>query len=103
MKKLIAKRRLKHGCDQCKELILKGHVYYRKRTVFVEDSKVYGYTITYCSRCKYRNEQRKIRFEKFKEKCHHPKEFIHEVWCYIPGEAVKQPDYCQCMLCGKVL
>lgn len=103
MKRLIAKRRLKHGCDQCKEPILKGQIYYRKRTVFAEDNKVYGHTFTYCPRCKYRNEQRKIRFGKFKAKCHHPDKFIDEVWCYIPGEAVKQPDYCQCILCGRVL
>lgn len=103
MKKLIAKRRLKHGCDQCKEPILKGHVYYRKRTIFTEDGKVYGYTTTYCPRCKYRNEQRKVRFEKFKGKCHHPKEFINEVWTYIPGEAVKQPSHCECMLCESYL
>lgn len=108
MKRLIAKRRLKHGCDQCKEPILKGHVYYRKRTVYhdcdtFDDCRIFAVTTTYCPRCKYRNEQREIRFKKFKEKCTHPEEFINEVWTYIPGEAVKEPSHCECMLCGSML
>ncbi|MSU03548.1 hypothetical protein [Tissierella pigra] len=103
MKKLIAKRRLKHGCDQCKEPILKGQVYYRKRTVIVEEGKMFGYTVIYCSKCKYKHKQWKPRYEKFKEKCNHPEKFINEVWTYIPGEAVKEPSHCECMLCGKIL
>lgn len=103
MKKLIARRRLKHGCDQCKEPILKDQVYYRKRTVFTDEGKVYAYTTTYCPKCRYENEQREIRFKKFKEKCTHPEKFINEIWAYIPGEAVKEPSHCECMLCGKVL
>lgn len=104
MKRLIAKRRLKNRCDQCNQIISKGHVYYRKREVFSDDIMgVYGYTITYCPKCKYKNEQRKLRYEKFKEKCIHPEEFINEVWGYIPGEAVKEPWYCECRLCGQIL
>lgn len=108
MKRLIAKRRLKNGCDQCRKPILKGYIYYRKRTVFHDydtenDCGMFAITTTYCPKCKYRNEQRKLRYEKFKEKCNHPKEFINEVWTYIPGEAVKQPDYCECGLCGRKL
>lgn len=105
MKLLVAKRRLKHGCDQCRKPILKGHVYHRKRKVFVDDifGGVYGYSINYCPKCKYRNEQREIRFEKFKKVCTHPEKFIKEVWTYIPGEAVKEPSHCECMLCGSLL
>lgn len=103
MKLLVAKRRLKHGCDQCGKPILKGQVYYRRRDVFTDDIGVYGYTTNYCPRCKYRNEQREIRFKRFKEKCTHPEEFINEVWTYIPGEAVKEPSHCECMLCGNYL
>lgn len=100
MKRLIAKRRLKTGCVQCKKIISKGQVYFKKRTVFTDDGKVFGFETTYCPKCKYRNEQREMRFKKFKAKCNHPKDSINEVWTYIPGEAIKQPDYCECMLCG---
>lgn len=103
MKRLIAKRRLKYGCDQCRKPILKGRVYYRKRTVCKEDWGIWSYSVTYCPRCKYKNEQREIRFKKFKEKCNHPEEFVNEVWTYIPGEAVKEPSHCECMLCGSYL
>lgn len=103
MKRLIAKRRLKNGCDQCGKLILKGYIYYRKRTVFVEKSGLFGYTITYCPKCKYRNEQHNLRYVKFQDKCTHPEAFIEEIWTYIPGEAVKEPSHCECMLCGSIL
>lgn len=103
MKRLVAKRRLKHGCDQCRKPILKGHVYYRDRSVFVDEGKIFASSITYCSKCRYENEQHKPRYEKFKEKCKHPKEFINEIWTYIPGEAVKEPSHCECMLCESYL
>jgi len=104
MKRLIAKRRLKYGCDQCKELILKGQVYYRARTIFVDDyNRVYGSSITFCPKCKYELEQHKSRYLKFQNKCIHPNEFINEIWTYIPGEAVKEPSHCECRLCGSYL
>ncbi len=28
---------------------------------------------------------------------------VDEIWSYIPGEAVKQPDHDQCLDCGKRL
>ena len=108
VKRLVAKRRLKHGCDQCRNPILKGHIYYRKRTVFqdydtIDKCGIFAVTTTYCPKCKYTNEQRNVRFEKFKKECKHPKEFINEVWTYVPGEAVKEPSHCECMLCGSYL
>ena len=103
MKRLIAKRRLKHGCGQCKNSILKGNIYYKERVVFVEKSGVFGYTNTYCPKCKYRNEQHNLRYESFKDKCTHPEAFIEEIWTYIPGEAVKEPSHCVCRLCGSIL
>lgn len=103
MKSFVAKRRLKHGCDQCRKPILKGQVYYRKRFVFTDDMGVYGSNLTYCPKCKYSNEQQELRYEKFRDKCRHPEEFINEVWTYIPGETVKEPSYCECMLCGSYL
>lgn len=103
MKKLVAKRRLKNGCCQCKKPILKGHVYYKKRTVCTEEWGIWSYAITYCPKCKHRNENRDLRFKKFKEKCKHPKEFIDEIWTNMPGEAVKEPSHCECRLCGSYL
>jgi len=103
MKRLIAKRKLKFGCDQCRKPILKGHIYYRKRNVFTEDSEIFGYTLNYCPKCKYENKKRELRFENFKKKCTHPEEFINTVYTYIPGEAVKEPSHSECGLCGNIL
>jgi len=103
MKRLIAKRRLKHGCDQCRKSILKGHVYYRNRTVFTEDNKVYGYTVTCCSKCNYKAEQRYERQVLFNSKCTHPKEFVEDTWTYITGESVKEPSHSICRLCGNII
>lgn len=103
MKRLIAKRRLRRNCELCGKIILKGEVYYKKRTVFREDDKVYGYTTYICTRCKYRNEQREIRFKKFQAECTHPREFIDTVYRYVPGECVQEPDYEYCRLCGSLI
>lgn len=108
MKILIAKRKLKNGCDQCRIPILKGHVYYRKRTVFhdydtIDRCGIFAVTTIYCPKCKYRNENRDLRFKKFKKQCLHPLEFIEEIWTYIPGEAVKEPSHGICRLCGNII
>ncbi len=104
MKRLIAKRRLRRKCEFCNRTIYKGEVYYKHRTVFTEENKVYGYTSYICPKCKYKREQWHLRFLIFKhDKCTHPKEFIDTVYRYIPGECVKEPDYDYCRLCGTIL
>lgn len=103
MKKLVTKRRLKNGCDQCKKPILKGDIYYRKSLALVAEKRISGFTITYCPKCKYRNDQHNLRYGRFTDKCTHPESFIDEIWTYIPGEAVKEPSHCVCILCGSYL
>lgn len=102
MKLLVAKRKLKNGCDWCGKPIFKGNVYYRRRDVFTDDMGIYGHTTIFCPKCKYKIEQHNLRHEKFKKVCKHPEEFVNEVWRYIPGETVKEPSHCECMLCGSL-
>lgn len=102
MKKLIAKRRLKYGCDQCHKPILKGDTYFKKRIIRPGEI-VIAYDMNYCPKCKYKNEQHEKRFEEFKKRCEHPKKFIETEWDYIPGECVKEPQYDYCRLCGEIL
>lgn len=103
MKRLIAGKKLKHKCIYCNKEIIKGDVYYRHREVFEEDEMIFAWQYVVCPKCKYKQEQQDKRFNEFKRKCKHPQKFIDIVWCYIPGECVKEPDYDRCMLCGKIV
>lgn len=96
MKRIVAKRRLKYGCDQCSKSILKGRVYYRKRTVLAEENKVYGYTVIFCAKCKYKADKAHLRFIDFQNRCTHPEEF--RVTEYT-RERCPSPDYDYCRLC----
>lgn len=101
MKLLVAKRKLKNRCIFCNKEILKGQSYYRKRIVIETEDSIYGYTTYICPKCKWKNESAQGRFEKFKSRCKHPERFVEEIWSYIPGEAVMQPDHLECRLCGE--
>lgn len=104
MKRHIAPRKIKNCCLLCSKPILKGHVYYTKRRVYDCGSDgIIGITKHFCARCNYENKDSVERYERFKPNCHHPEPLIHEVWSYIPGEAVMQPDHCECTLCGEWL
>lgn len=102
MRKLIASRNLKRHCEFCNKEFIKGQVYYKKRIILSED-RIYSYESLICPKCKFKMEQHFKRFQAFKEKCVHPKEFIATEYSYIQGEAVKEPSYNYCQLCGKVL
>ena len=101
MKRLIAKRKLKRICDLCKREINKGEVYYKERKIFSYENLITAYNLYMCPKCKCKQERHKIRFEKFKKVCTHPK--IDTQWGYIQGEAVMEPKYEFCILCGKIL
>ncbi|WP_103110727.1 hypothetical protein [Brevibacillus reuszeri] len=101
MKRKVAIRRLKRICDNCFCSFQKGDVYYQKRTVVEEDGELFTFEKTRCARCKYKLEQRAARFEAFKMRCHHP--IKEEIWSYIPGEAVMQPDHEECRVCGQLV
>ena len=96
----VASRRLKRRCEYCNTRFLKGDVYYLNRYFSKYDGEIIAYEYLECAKCKYKRNVRKSRHDKFKEKCNHPKEFIEEIWGYIPGEVVKQPEYSLCTLCG---
>lgn len=99
MKRHIAPRRLNYGCDCCGRAIVKGDIYYTKRTVWKYEGEITGWTNRKCAQCKYYADQSKLRFERFKPNCHHP--LVHEVWSGIPGEYVMQPDHEECLICGE--
>lgn len=101
MKRLVSKRMLKRVCGKCGKHFLKGQVYYKVRIVAEEYGEVSSYEYLLCPKCKYKLEQHNQRYKKFQEHCEHPKEFIEEIWSYIPGECVKQPDHLECRLCGE--
>ena len=103
MKRKVAKRKLKRTCDQCGKRFFKGHVYYVQRVVFALDNIISAYEYTCCAKCNYEDQRRKERYERFKESgvCKHP--VIDEVWSYMPGEAVMEPDHDECLVCGEWL
>lgn len=100
MKRLIAKRKLKSKCIDCNCSFEKGNVYYKTREVFEEYGKIYVNEYITCPKCKYKNEQHKKRYEKFKEKCTHPDWAIDTKYTV---ERCPSPDYDYCRLCGKTL
>lgn len=101
MKRHIAPRKIKNCCLTCSKPILKGHVYYTKREVYEFNYEIFGFTRLFCARCAYKESDRNKRFERFKPNCHHP--IVEEIWSYIPGEAVMQPDHDECRICNKMV
>lgn len=103
MKRLVVKRKLKWKCI-CGQEFSKCDVYYKHREVYDNGwGGIFVSEYLICPRCLYKSKQQKPRYEKFQEKCIHPKEFIETVWDYIPGECVKEPQYDQCRLCNQIL
>jgi len=98
--KKVASRRLKKRCIHCGCGFRKGNVYYLHREVFECDGKVYSNEHLECAKCNYKRKDWERRYEKFKEECNHPDGFVILVWGYMTGEAVMQPDYDLCTLCG---
>lgn len=99
MKRKVASRKLKRKCFSCGCNFKKGDVYYIERIVYTDFGEIVGADeYTYCAKCKYKIEEHNRRFERFKPHCKHP--IINEVWDYIPGEAVMQPDHNECLICG---
>jgi hypothetical protein len=101
MKRKIATRKLKRSC-KCGKTFKKGDVYYLERIVFAwgfENKHLFSNEHLHCAKCRYRQLEHERRFELFKPKCPHP--IVHEVWSYIPGEYVMQPDHDVCQVCGE--
>ncbi len=99
--KRIIKAQKDHQCSICGKKIEKGSTYYSEKTAFKEDGKFYSSEIKWCPKCKYKNDRSKARFESFKVKCHHP--LIDTKYNYIPGEAVMEPQYDYCLICGRII
>ncbi|EIJ79143.1 hypothetical protein PB1_16339 [Bacillus methanolicus PB1] len=101
MKRRVASRRLKRKCQTCGREFKKGDVYYKHREVIFDFdfAEIIAFEFIQCPKCKYKHDSHNDRFERFKSRCHHP--ITHEVWSYIPGEAVMQPDHDECLICGK--
>jgi hypothetical protein len=108
VKRLVASRKLQRNCLYCNKSFKKGDVYYKHRVVTDETyfaSKINLFTSEHliCARCEYKKKEHVKRQEKFKKNCAHPKKFIQEIWSYIPGESIMQPDHLECSLCGTIL
>lgn len=101
MKRKVTSRRLKRTCIYCDCNFNKGDVYYKKRQVYSDFEGVIATEFLVCPKCKYKQEQSKQRFYNFVDKCHHP--IKTEVWDYIPGECVMQPDHTECVICGQLV
>jgi len=99
MKRKVSSRKLKRLCIYCNCNFKKGDVYYKKREVGFEFDSMFSFEYLVCAKCKYKKEQRMSRFHNFTDKCHHP--ITEEVFSYIPGESVMQPDHTECKICGK--
>lgn len=100
IKRLVAIRKLKRKCVGCEQGFEKGRVYYKKREVYDDPfGGLCTFEYLWCSKCKFKKENQKIRFEKFKPNCHHP--IVSLEYSYIPGEAVMEPDHNECRICRK--
>ena len=107
IKQKLVKVRKDHQCIECNKIIRKKGMAYRdKHTIIFDDGdkitcdSIIMYT---CIRCNYKITQKANRFNEFKKVCSHPEKFIDTIYDYIPGEAVKQPDHCECLLCGQTI
>src|SRR5690625_320470 len=96
----VASRRLKRRCKYCNIGFIKGNVYYLHRYVSGYDGEIDVYEYLECAKCKYKRNDWEKRYERFKGKCKHPKEYTETFYDYIPGEAVMQPEYDVCTLCS---
>ena len=104
--KRIPKSRKEHICIECGNVMIKGTVYYRIKQIYHVyncEPSFGSFEIKQCPKCKYKERRHYERYADFTERCEHPKKFIDTVYDYIPGEAAMEPQYDQCLLCGKVL
>ena len=104
--KRIPKSRKEHECFECGKVIPKRTVYYLIKHIYrdIDCEPNFGsIEVKQCPKCLYKEKCHHERYADFTKRCEHPKKFIDTVWDYIPGEAVKEPQYDQCLLCGKVL
>lgn len=99
MKRKIAKKKLQRKCITCGTSFKKDNVYYVERIVYTEYGGVSAYEYIQCPKCVYKDKEHKRRFDKFKPNCKH--KLTYEVWSYILGECVKQPDHKECLICGE--
>lgn len=108
MKRKIAGRKLKKRCEWCGRGFEKGDVFYHERKVWHfydgENENILAVNKTKCPKCHYQDHESLERYMRFQQTCQHEKrELIHEVWDYIPGEAVMEPQFDVCHLCGNIL
>ena len=94
-----AGRNLVRPCDFCHRRIRKGEVYYDSVTLCKVDDRndLLKYVVRYCAQCESKRKRRAERLEN----CTHRLTATH--YRYIPGEAVMEPDYDYCIICGKTI
>jgi len=104
--KRIPKSRKEHICFDCDKVIPKDTVYYVIKHMYhdIDCKPNFGsIEVKQCPKCLYEEKCHYKRYADFTKRCEHLRKFIDTVYDYIPGEAVKEPQYDQCLLCGKVL
>lgn len=103
MKRHVALKKLKRKCVCCDKEFVKGDIYYKKRNVYINNTEVQAFEYLMCPKCNYTRKDHDKRHKLFIIKCPHPRQMFNEVWSYIPGEAIKQPDHVECLICGTIL
>ena len=97
--KRIPKSRKQYNCFSCGKSILKGSPYYQEKYVDFSEEGIYAQRLKICPKCVFMRSRSSERFKRFKPNCHHP--LKGTVYRYIPGECVQEPDYDECLVCGK--
>ena len=95
----VASRNLIKRCDRCGKKIMKGEVFYDVATFYNDqyDDWFMKAVSRNCAKCKHKHDSRLKRLKTCKHK-------ITAVrYRYILGEAVMEPDYEYCTLCGKII
>jgi hypothetical protein len=99
------KVRKNHKCCECFRTINKGSrcIRINSKAVFQDDDGKYfiNDNIYLCFKCEWKHKYHDERFEKRKLICDHPK--TEEIWTYMLGEAVMEPDHEECIICQKRL
>lgn len=103
MKRKVAKRRLQRKCIYCNCGFVKGEIYYVRRTVTNWGGEIHASEYIKCSKCKYINENRETRYEKFRERCVHPERFVEMEYSMMYGESIMEPSHEECRLCRKIV
>ncbi len=99
MKKVLTRKI--HNCLCCQRDIVPHTPALFERHYIREDGCLHTYDAYYHIRCHYYFVKSCERYAKFKDHCPHPVKMIETIYSYIPGEAVMEPDYQKCNVCGQ--